>query len=170
MSGDLFDGQARALNAVREALAASPLVASAGQVTVPGARGPDGTVRLALADGTCVRADLTVIGHRPGAGPGAPFLDTLPFDWSRPQAGRLRDALADVFPHPGPVTEMAAGAGIPPAGIFWDQPMSSAWRDLIDAASRRGRLRELLAAAAAADLRAAAALRDLGWQESPDDR
>lgn len=75
MSGDLFSDQAEALNVIRDALASSPLVASAGHMTVPGARGNDSTLRLTLANGTCIRADLTVIGRRPAASqqdPGRP--------------------------------------------------------------------------------------------------
>jgi hypothetical protein len=98
----------------------------------------------------------------------ASFLDTLPFDWSRPQATRLRDALANVFPLAAPVIEIAARAGIPPATVRWEQPMRTAWRDLITTARNRGRLRELLALAAAAHPGAAAALRNLGCLETAD--
>jgi hypothetical protein len=93
------------------------------------------------------------------------FLDTVPFDWTRPEARRLHAILAAVFPFPGPVIEMARGAGVPPAAVAWDQPMRSVWFELITTARNRGRLRELLARAAAASRLPAAALEDLGCAE-----
>ena len=71
--GDLFDNLP-ALHAVRRAVIASPEVAGADVLSVPGGHGSDGTFRLTLADGTMVRADLTVIGLRAGSGeaPGEP--------------------------------------------------------------------------------------------------
>jgi hypothetical protein len=93
------------------------------------------------------------------------FLDTLPFDWTRPEARRLHAVLAGVFPFPGPVIEMARAAGVAPAAVAWDQPMRSVWFELITTARNRGRLRELLARAAAASRLAAAALEDLGCAE-----
>jgi hypothetical protein len=96
------------------------------------------------------------------SGPEVYFLDTLPFDWTRPEARRLHAVLAAVFPFPGPVIEMARAAGVAPAAVAWDQPMGSVWHELITMARNRGRLRELLARAAAVSWLAAAALEDLG--------
>jgi hypothetical protein len=93
------------------------------------------------------------------------FLETLPFDWTRPEARRLHAILAAVFPFPEPVIEMARAAGIPPAAVAWNQPMRSVWHGLIDTSRNRGRLRELLARAAAASRLAAAALEELGCAE-----
>jgi hypothetical protein len=90
------------------------------------------------------------------------FLDTLPFDWARPEARRLHAVLAAVFPLRGPVIEMARAAGIPPAAVAWNHPMRSVWFELIDTARNRGRLRELLAEASAVSRLAAVALEDLG--------
>lgn len=92
------------------------------------------------------------------------FLDTLPFDWTRPEARRLHAVLVGVFPFPGPVIEMSRAAGVPPSAVAWNQPMDSVWHELITTARNRGRLRELLAQAAASRL-AAAALEDLGFAE-----
>jgi hypothetical protein len=99
------------------------------------------------------------------SGPEAFFLDTLPFDWTRPEARRLHAVLAGVFPFPEPVIEIARAAGVAPAAVAWDQPMRSVWHELITTARNRGRLRELLARAAEASRLAAAALEDLGVVE-----
>jgi hypothetical protein len=89
------------------------------------------------------------------------LLDTYPFDWSRPDARRLRDALADVFPSREPVIEMIRRAGVSPGTISWDQEPWLRWHSLITEARKQERLRELLTAAAATDPRAAAALAGL---------
>lgn len=96
------------------------------------------------------------------SGAEASFLDTLPFDWTRPEARRLHATLAAVFPFPEPVIEIARAAGVAPAAVAWNQPMRSVWHELIDTARNRDRLRELLAGAASASRLAAAALEDLG--------
>lgn len=72
------------------------------------------------------------------------FLDTLPFDWSRPEARELRDFLAATFFREGPVIEFAAQAGISPASVAWSQPMHSVWHELITKARNQSLLRELL--------------------------
>ena len=72
------------------------------------------------------------------------FLDTLPFDWTRPEARELRDFLAATFFLEGPVIEFAAQAGIPPGTVAWSQPMQSVWHELITKARNQSRLRELL--------------------------
>lgn len=99
------------------------------------------------------------------SGAEASFLDSLPFDWTRPEARRLHATLSAVFPFAEPVIEMARAAGVAPAAVAWDQPMGSVWFELITTARNRGRLRELLARAAAASRVAAAALEDLGCAE-----
>ena len=77
------------------------------------------------------------------------FLDTLPFDWTRPEARELRDFLAATFFREGPVIEFALQAGISPASVAWSQPMQSVWHELITKARNQGRLRELLGQVAA---------------------
>jgi Trypsin-like peptidase domain/Effector-associated domain 1 len=72
------------------------------------------------------------------------FLDTLPFDWSRPEAQELRDYLADVYFHDRDVLQFAVQAGIRPATISWSQPVQSVWHELITKARNQGRLRDLL--------------------------
>ena len=72
------------------------------------------------------------------------FLETLPFDWTRPEARELRDFLAATFFREGPVVEFASQAGIPPATVNWSQPMYSVWHDLITKGRNQGRLLDLL--------------------------
>jgi len=89
------------------------------------------------------------------------FLDTLPFDWTRPEARELRDFLAYTFFREGPVIEFAAQAGIAPASIAWSQPMQSVWHELISKARNQGRLRELLGQVAASGEGVATRLEEL---------
>jgi endonuclease G len=89
------------------------------------------------------------------------FLDTLPFDWTRPEARELRDFLAATFFREGPVVEFAMQAGIPPASVNWSQPMQSVWHELITNARNQNKLRELLVQVAASGEGVAARLREL---------
>ena len=89
------------------------------------------------------------------------FLDTLPFDWTRPEARELRDFLAATFFREGPVIGFAQQAGISPAAVAWSQPMQSVWHELITKARNQGRLRELLDQVAASGEAVAARLREL---------
>jgi S1-C subfamily serine protease len=72
------------------------------------------------------------------------FLDTIPFDWTRPEARELRDFLAATFFREAPVIEFAVQAGISPGSVAWSQPMQSVWHELISKARNQNRLRELL--------------------------
>ena len=89
------------------------------------------------------------------------FLDTLPFDWARPEARELRDFLASTFFREGPVVEFAVQAGVSPATVAWSQPMQSVWHELITKARNQGRLRELLGQVAASGDGVAARLGEL---------
>jgi endonuclease G len=89
------------------------------------------------------------------------FLDTLPFDWTRPEARELRDFLAATFFRDEPVIELAAQAGISPAAVAWSQPMQSVWHELITKARNQDRLRELLDQVAASGDGVAARLQEL---------
>lgn len=89
------------------------------------------------------------------------LLDTLPFDWTRPEARELRDYLAGTFFREGPVAEFAMQAGVRPATISWSEPMQSVWHDLITKARNQNRLRELLGQVAASGEAVAARLREL---------
>ena len=89
------------------------------------------------------------------------FLDTLPFDWTRPEARELRDFLAATFFREGPVVEFAVQAGIPPATVAWSQPMQSVWHELINQARNQDKLRGLLGQVAASGQGVAARLREL---------
>jgi V8-like Glu-specific endopeptidase len=89
------------------------------------------------------------------------LLDTLPFDWTRPEARELRDYLAATFFREGQVIEFAVQAGVPPGSIAWSQAMRSVWHDLISTARNQNRLRELLDQVAASGEGVAARLREL---------
>ena len=89
------------------------------------------------------------------------FLDTLPFDWTRPEARELRDFLAATFFREGPVIEFATQAGIQPGAVGWSQPMLSVWHELLSKARNQGRLRELLDQVAASGEGVADRLRGL---------
>jgi V8-like Glu-specific endopeptidase len=89
------------------------------------------------------------------------FLDTLPFDWTRPEARELRDFLAATFFREEPVIEFAVQAGIRPGSIAWSQPMQSVWHELITKARNQSRLRELLDQVAASEGEVGARLREL---------
>jgi len=88
-------------------------------------------------------------------------LDTLPFDWTRPEARELRDFLAATFFREEPVIEFALQAGISPGAVAWSQPMQSVWHELITKARNQGRLRELLDQAAESGEGVAVRLREL---------
>jgi V8-like Glu-specific endopeptidase len=92
------------------------------------------------------------------------FLDTLPFDWTRPEARELRDYLAGTYFREGPVIEFATQAGVRPATIAWSQPMQSVWHDLITKARNQNRLLELLDQVAASGEAVAGRLRELTAQ------
>jgi V8-like Glu-specific endopeptidase len=79
------------------------------------------------------------------------FLDTIPFDWSRPEARDMRDYLATTYFRAEPVIRFAVEAGVRPAAIAWSQPMQSVWHDLITQARNENRLRDLLTRVAAGD-------------------
>ncbi|MEU1790564.1 trypsin-like peptidase domain-containing protein [Streptomyces sparsogenes] len=89
------------------------------------------------------------------------FLDTLPFDWSRPESRELLDFLAGIHFREDPVVEFAARAGVKPATIAWGRPMHSVWRDLITKARNQNRLRALLEQVAENDEAVALRLREL---------
>ncbi|MFE5285463.1 trypsin-like peptidase domain-containing protein [Nocardia sp. NPDC056611] len=75
------------------------------------------------------------------------LLDTLPLDWTRPEASELLDVLARAYYREAPVIEFAAAAGISPADINWSQPMAQVWHELLTKARNQNRIRALLAAA-----------------------
>lgn len=89
------------------------------------------------------------------------FLDTLPFDWTRPEARELRDFLSATFFREEPVIEFAIQAGIRPGTVAWSQPMQSVWHELITKARNQDRLPELLDQVAASGKAVAARLREL---------
>ncbi|MFI6999336.1 trypsin-like peptidase domain-containing protein [Nocardia sp. NPDC050175] len=75
------------------------------------------------------------------------LLDTLPFDWARPEAGELLDILARTYYRANPVIRFTTKAGISPADIDWEQPMAQVWHELLTTARNQNRIRELLDAA-----------------------
>jgi endonuclease G len=89
------------------------------------------------------------------------FLDTLPFDWTRPEARELRDFLAATFFREELVIEFAVQAGIRPGAVSWSQPMQSVWHELITKARNQDRLRELLEQVAESGEGVAARLQEL---------
>ncbi|MGW3071377.1 trypsin-like peptidase domain-containing protein [Kitasatospora sp. NPDC001132] len=90
------------------------------------------------------------------------FLDSYPFRWTDPGAVELRDLLASVHFRVNPVLELAQQAGIPPAAINWDQPMTLVWFDLITVARNQEKLRPLLERIAAGpDVALATRIREL---------
>ncbi|MFB7122121.1 trypsin-like peptidase domain-containing protein [Kitasatospora sp. NPDC056273] len=90
------------------------------------------------------------------------FLDSYPFRWTDPGAVELRDLLASVHFRVNPVLELAQQAGIAPAEVNWDQPMSLVWFDLITVARKQEKLRPLLdRIAAGPDQALAARVREL---------
>ncbi|MFD8383864.1 trypsin-like peptidase domain-containing protein [Streptomyces sp. NPDC059679] len=89
------------------------------------------------------------------------FLDTLPFDWSRPESRELHDFLAGIHFREGPVVEFAVRAGVKPATVAWGRPMHSVWHDLITKARNQNRLRALLEQVAENDEAVAHRLREL---------
>ncbi|GGY42292.1 trypsin-like peptidase domain-containing protein [Streptomyces tanashiensis] len=90
------------------------------------------------------------------------FLDTLPFDWTRPAARELRDYLSDTYFREDSVIILVTQAGIPPGTIGWGRPMSLVWHDLIETARKQDRLRALLAQiSAGADSAVAIRLQEL---------
>ncbi|MGH8827479.1 MAG: trypsin-like peptidase domain-containing protein [Jiangellaceae bacterium] len=72
------------------------------------------------------------------------FLDTLPFDWTRPESRELRDLLANTYYKEAPVVELAQQAGISPATVAWNQPMTLVWHDLLEEARNQDKLRTLV--------------------------
>jgi endonuclease G len=89
------------------------------------------------------------------------FLDSLPFDWTRPEARELCDFLAATFFREETVVRLARRAGIQPESVAWSRPMQSVWHDLIDMARNQARLRDLLDQAAASGEEVAERLREL---------
>lgn len=89
------------------------------------------------------------------------LLDTLPFDWTRPEARELRDYLANTFFREDQVIEFAMQAGVGPGTVAWSQPMQSVWHSLITKARNQSRLRELLDQVAASGEAVAARLTEL---------
>jgi V8-like Glu-specific endopeptidase len=90
------------------------------------------------------------------------FLDTLPFDWTRPEARELRDFLADVYFREPAVIQIVADAGIRAASIAWGHPMYQVWHEVIEKARNQNKLRALLDAVANnADAAVSVRLREL---------
>lgn len=72
------------------------------------------------------------------------FLDTLPFDWTRPEAQELHKLLSHTYYREDRVVAFANQTGISPAVLPWNQPMWTVWRELMTKARDQNRLRELL--------------------------
>ncbi|KOY53760.1 trypsin-like peptidase domain-containing protein [Streptomyces sp. XY332] len=72
------------------------------------------------------------------------FLDTLPFDWSRPAARELRNYLSEAYYREDSVIPFAQQAGVRLSTVSWGNPMFLVWHNLIEQARNQGRLRALL--------------------------
>ncbi|MFD9551711.1 trypsin-like peptidase domain-containing protein [Nocardia salmonicida] len=75
------------------------------------------------------------------------LLDTLPFDWTRPEAQELLDILARSYYRDPEVERLVLQVGMSPADLNWSQPMVGVWHDLLSQARNQNRLRDLVDAA-----------------------
>lgn len=73
------------------------------------------------------------------------FLDTVPFDYSRPEAQELIGILAEQFYHERKIVQVAQKAGLSPAYLDLDGPAVEVWFSAVGTARNHGKLRELLA-------------------------
>lgn len=72
------------------------------------------------------------------------FLDTLPFDLSRPGAQELLGILAAVYWKSSRVVALLQKTGISPGTVNFDQPMDLALAEILTVARNRERLRALV--------------------------
>jgi endonuclease G len=72
------------------------------------------------------------------------FLDTLPFDLSRPAAQDLLGILAAIYWKSARAVALLQKAGISPGAVNFDQPMSLALVEILTTARSRDRLRSLI--------------------------
>lgn len=72
------------------------------------------------------------------------FLDTIPFDYARPESLELRDLLAGAYRREQDITALLDKAGIPSAYIHLAQPNIYIWHDILIEARNRDALRPLL--------------------------
>jgi V8-like Glu-specific endopeptidase len=84
-------------------------------------------------------------GARKNDGSMTHFLDTLPFDFTRPPARELLGFLTDTYYLEPPVRQFVLAAGVKPASIAFGQPMALVWPDILTQARNQDRLRTLLA-------------------------
>lgn len=74
----------------------------------------------------------------------AHFLDTLPFDYGRPESLELRDLLAGAYRREQDISALLDKTGIPSAYIQFSQPNIYVWHDILIEARNRALLRPLL--------------------------
>lgn len=75
------------------------------------------------------------------------LLDTLPFDWTLPEAQELLDILARTYYRDPEVERLVLQVGMSPADLNWSQPMVGVWHELLSQARNQNRLRDLVSAA-----------------------
>src|SRR5262249_27241336 len=79
-----------------------------------------------------------------GRSPVTALLDTLPFDFSRPEARELRRLLAAAYRRPSAAEAIREEAGIDPGTIHFEQPMLDVWHDVLREAANQGLARALI--------------------------
>lgn len=72
------------------------------------------------------------------------FLDTKPFDWSRPGAQALLDLLSSAYYTVDRVIGVLQNSGVPPGQVALQGAVVGVWRSAIEVASGMLRLREML--------------------------
>lgn len=73
------------------------------------------------------------------------LLDTAPFDWSRPEAARLKVVLIAAYPNAESAGILLDHIGFPRTNIAWtDAPMSVVWHRIITGVSAAKKLRPLV--------------------------
>jgi Trypsin-like peptidase domain/Effector-associated domain 1 len=72
------------------------------------------------------------------------FLDTFPFDWSRPQSGELLRSLLGAYPTQNEAEALIGSLAIDSFDIPWRDRMRLSWREIIQEARKRKQLRQLI--------------------------
>jgi V8-like Glu-specific endopeptidase len=72
------------------------------------------------------------------------IFDAMKYPWSDPTAQQLHTLLVNVYPSAAGARQLADAAGIDAGSIFWEQPPSLVWADILNEATKNGDTRTLV--------------------------